>query len=676
MSETKPKPGDENGMVTVDSKAKSRLYALTIGINTYRYLDHLSGAVDDANEVAKFLMQDLNVPSNHIVSLQNKSATRSAIIEAIRGLQKDRRIQTGDPILIYYAGHGGLAQASPEWQEKTGSSEIQVIFPWDYNTASGDSNEKVQCIPDRTIHSLLNDLAKEKGNNITVIFDSCHSASGSRAATIDNGIPDQIARHAEVTAEIPYNIDSDITEHRENPHLDGSQSRYPKLPLNTDQASHIHLAACGSREKAWENEKRGVFTSALLNTIRAYGADKITYRHLLTSLPTLPKQSPHCYGTNKSWILFNSLVPSRKITFIPVQRTQESWVLQAGASSGVTPGSIWELHDSPTEGSQSIDTVRARAPQMSSTVLDRENKNMAPNENLLKAERLFARQIRIGPGHELKVYFTPEAKSLIPQGYKGHNVDPANNTIEIGYVVHQNQDSAELTVSLHNREAVFTLYNPQVQAYDTAILKTCCAAEIDEVQRHLGTIARWNWHFKRMNTEILPEPAVSVEFMKLGEYHGDSFKPTTGPYVNLNKMGVVDFQARPQDEYGIKLVNHAPVPLYARVFYFGVLDFSISNMLEHSVANGLTDAEIPAKGSRLIGDEGEGGASITFGLEDGQAMEVGFIKLFWSTAKLELESLEQEGLSNSGNRGFVVVNKPPSEVENWGTEVMTLVQRA
>lgn len=91
-------------------------------------------------------------------------------------------------------------------------------------------------------------------------------------------------------SEIPYNIDLDITEHRGQSLLDDSLSRYPQLPIYTDQASHIHLAACGSQEKAWENENRGAFTSALLNTIRAYGADKVTYRNLVTSLPALPKQ--------------------------------------------------------------------------------------------------------------------------------------------------------------------------------------------------------------------------------------------------------------------------------------------------------------------------------------------------------------------------------------------------
>lgn len=72
--------------------------------------------------------------------------------------------------MIYYAGHGGLGKASAEWQTKTGSSEIQVIFPWDYDTEARDANEKVQCIPDRTIHLLLNDLAKAKGNNIVSLL--------------------------------------------------------------------------------------------------------------------------------------------------------------------------------------------------------------------------------------------------------------------------------------------------------------------------------------------------------------------------------------------------------------------------------------------------------------------------------------------------------------------------
>lgn len=121
------------------------------------------------------------------------------------------------------------------------------------------------------------------------MFDSCYSASGSRFTTDENPIPDQIARHAKVVSEIPYSIDSDIIESRGAFNSGTSRLRYPKLPLYKDQASHVHLAACGCREQAWESEKRGMFTTALLRTMRACGADQVTYHNLMVYLPSLPK---------------------------------------------------------------------------------------------------------------------------------------------------------------------------------------------------------------------------------------------------------------------------------------------------------------------------------------------------------------------------------------------------
>lgn len=259
-------------------------------------------------------------------------------------------------------------------------------------------------------------------------------------------------------------------------------------------------------------------------------------------------------------------------------REEETWVLQAGASSGVTLGSTWELHDGPTEGSQAIGKLRAKAPQMSSTALEEIDDGTVSPGNVTEEGRLFARQIRIGAGHELKVYFSPEARSLIPSGDGEHKANSAKNTNEIGYVVQESESSAELTVRLRGQDAVFALYRPLVQVFDDATLESRCPADFDAVQRHLGTIARWKWHLNRTNAETEATPEVSMEFMKLGEYHGDKFKAEKAPLENLNKMGVIDFQARPQDEYGIKLINNSEMPLYARVFYFGVLDFSICKL--------------------------------------------------------------------------------------------------
>jgi hypothetical protein len=51
--------------------------------------------------------------------------------------------------------------------------------------------------------------------------------------------------------------------------------------------SHILLAACGAAERAQENGKRGVFTKALLDTLRLLNAEKATYKELISRMPQL-----------------------------------------------------------------------------------------------------------------------------------------------------------------------------------------------------------------------------------------------------------------------------------------------------------------------------------------------------------------------------------------------------
>lgn len=145
-----------------------RLYALIIGINSYYHsgskVQELSGAVADADAIAEFLTDDLKVPSDHIINLRNESATREAIIKAMEGLSQDTGIEEGCPILIYFAGYGGQADASARWTAKTGADKIDVICPYDQGMVK--SNETVYPIPNRTVHALLNKLAHEKGDNI------------------------------------------------------------------------------------------------------------------------------------------------------------------------------------------------------------------------------------------------------------------------------------------------------------------------------------------------------------------------------------------------------------------------------------------------------------------------------------------------------------------------------
>ncbi|KAG9102293.1 hypothetical protein FS749_009633 [Ceratobasidium sp. UAMH 11750] len=119
----------------------------------------------------------------------------------------------------------------------------------------------IEILPDWTIGSLLDDLAEQKGNNITVIFYCCHSASGTRASE------DPQARLVNPKDLPPLSPDTDqsiihkpYTSSRASVVLTGFAHRGLR--------SHILLAACMASEVAWEREGRGAFTSAILSILR------------------------------------------------------------------------------------------------------------------------------------------------------------------------------------------------------------------------------------------------------------------------------------------------------------------------------------------------------------------------------------------------------------------------
>lgn len=124
-----------------------------------------------------FLQDSFRVPSENISCILDDAATRRSIIDHFVQLQLDSRINFGDPILIYYAGHGGEAKPPPKWPQ----SMIQTIIPHDFGTVV--DGRTVPSIPDRTIGTLLEHLAESKGNNIVRLavcpepFTSIHLCS-------------------------------------------------------------------------------------------------------------------------------------------------------------------------------------------------------------------------------------------------------------------------------------------------------------------------------------------------------------------------------------------------------------------------------------------------------------------------------------------------------------------
>lgn len=67
--------------------------------------------VPDAEATRKFIFNEVDVPESQMTILLESQATRSSTIGATQRLVVNPPIQRGDPILIYYAGHGSVDTA-------------------------------------------------------------------------------------------------------------------------------------------------------------------------------------------------------------------------------------------------------------------------------------------------------------------------------------------------------------------------------------------------------------------------------------------------------------------------------------------------------------------------------------------------------------------------------------
>lgn len=275
-------------------KSKKNMFALIIGIDDYANCRKLCGAVADAKAVKEYLEGVLRVPEDHIRTLFDHNATRDAIIEAFQDLRSNERIKEGDPIVIFYAGHGAELPAPTLWAPWGAEIRIQSLVPQDCR----DSN--ILPIPDRTIGALIWDISKAKGNNIvsalphpvhlfpdrdvqSIIFDCCHSASGTR---VNNEA--YAPRTVHLDFDIPADLDWEIWT-----------GRFGKVGTNFAHhglQSHVLLAACGEKEFAYEYEGRGQFTTALLEMLNSSAIDELTYSEVIERIHLNKYEYSSFYG--------------------------------------------------------------------------------------------------------------------------------------------------------------------------------------------------------------------------------------------------------------------------------------------------------------------------------------------------------------------------------------------
>jgi hypothetical protein len=155
---------------TLTFRFEPRLFGLIIGIDKYmsQGIPDLQGCKTDAQSIVDLLSRKFRVPSPHILCLTDEKATRSAIITGFKKhLIQNNDIESGDAMVIFYAGHGSRVSAPKGWLADY--NQVETICPHDERTIGCDGKE-VFSIPDRTLGGLLRKLFSVKGDNIVRVM--------------------------------------------------------------------------------------------------------------------------------------------------------------------------------------------------------------------------------------------------------------------------------------------------------------------------------------------------------------------------------------------------------------------------------------------------------------------------------------------------------------------------
>ncbi|MDR7305808.1 polysaccharide deacetylase family protein [Rhodoferax saidenbachensis] len=139
-------------------------WAIVIGIDDYAKWPKLQYAARDAQAIRETLIQKFGFPTEHIVSLTNKEATRTGILAAFHDRLAHSGMKKNDRLFVFFAGHGATRQLSS-------GRDLGYIIPVD-----SDPNQiATDAIPMTELQNIAESLTAK---HALFVMDACYSGLG------------------------------------------------------------------------------------------------------------------------------------------------------------------------------------------------------------------------------------------------------------------------------------------------------------------------------------------------------------------------------------------------------------------------------------------------------------------------------------------------------------------
>ncbi|KAK0234514.1 hypothetical protein EDD85DRAFT_792552 [Armillaria nabsnona] len=598
------------------------LFGLVIGIDKYlsNGIRDLSGAVADANAVNTFLQKSLRIPKGPIKNLRNEEAMRVTIEMEIKDLGNNLAIKKDDPILIYYAGHGAEANALSRWPST--NRKIQMLVPHDFITSGSDDSERGQ------------GLAAKKSDNIV------------RPSSL---IVVTLARAHERTMMIlllPFM---------------GSISLRFTLSLKT---SCMTLSQMPGRVLLQRDSRRQVYYR-MCSFQHQTDLDKFTYKDIITNLSDLPEQDPQCEVAN----------PQRELYSIHASSdTPGQYIVEASEAHGITRKTQFVVFTDRAMTTPLGTVVVSNNAAFTSTCDFSAHGSEPPF--CLAAPR-FSLQTRVNEEQDVRFFIEPDKRLQSTFQWIADEMR-SNKGGQRGFCLVQSRDDAPDLIMIADGDDVhFKIMDKLCRQHGlTHMPFKVKIDDSDTIRRVLQSTVDFYWylHHSRKGSPLATSMLKCMKLKETGEYT-DDLEEVLMPDPNgdnLNIRGVIMVDVDEDAIYGFKITNMMSVPLYVSMFYFDVSDLSISSYYQLGHAKKNADVSLPPHGSLTIGYGASGMVPHLYTLREGQDVDVGFLKLFFSTKYLDLSGIVQGSPFMECRGGTRAM---PKSRNLWDTMCVAVVQK-
>lgn len=323
----------------------------------------LPGTDNDVKRMSKMLEEYNFDPSNQI-KLYGKEATRKNILCSWEKLIS--QCSKNDAVVIYYSGHGGLAEKSSEnsrsghhrpQQEEKAPVRIQFLLPIDYEPDA----DHWTGIFDAELSKLLFDTT-QKTRNVTYILDCCHA---SRLGRAPEGF--KVWNKSYTDGEYDKILKFRSSLHQETL-LEGDAWANPSV---------VRIYAAADHKQAWQYKKQGlevgIFTDQLIRVMSGQKGQS-SWNNLMSEVRALinqlyeksaseEPQRPRSAGADSRKPFSMDIDWSR--VFIARKIKNNQWLIEGGKLHGIVKDSEFVLspfspdnnHESDKDPATSIMTI-------------------------------------------------------------------------------------------------------------------------------------------------------------------------------------------------------------------------------------------------------------------------------------------------------------------------------